>query len=286
MEIIEYEPVNLYDGRFCKVFHSDLVALARPKDAVDSPHFHWHNSFEFNCSITGTLKCDIGSEVCYVHDYNFLFLNPNVVHRSREITVPFLGFAVLVPAAGIQQFFRQGGKEEPIIISPEQVNTHRKEIMELLMKVNRFARSEEPASLLGMNACVLQIFHLLLSGQQQEQKHAGISVSDDGRPYFEYIATHYRERITLESVAKEFGFSPSYFSRLFIKKTDRNFNVFLMTVRLNHATHLLETTDIPIPDISEESGFPSTRAFIEQFRKINRITPKQYREKCSESQRK
>ena len=32
MEIIEYEPINLYDGRFCKVFHSDWIQLEKPKD--------------------------------------------------------------------------------------------------------------------------------------------------------------------------------------------------------------------------------------------------------------
>ena len=103
MEIIEYEPINLYDGRFCKVFHSDWIQLEKPKDVNLAPHFHWHNSFEFNCSISGTL------------------------------------------------------------IEQDVVNRHRKEIMGLLMDIYRYSRSEKPVDLLGMNACVLQIFHILLS---------------------------------------------------------------------------------------------------------------------------
>ena len=39
MEIIEYEPINLYDGRFCKVFHSDWIQLEKPKDVNSAPHF-------------------------------------------------------------------------------------------------------------------------------------------------------------------------------------------------------------------------------------------------------
>ena len=84
MEIIEYEPINLYDGRFCKVFHSDWIQLEKPKDVNLAPHFHWHNSFEFNCSISGTLLCEIGSTMAYVKDNDFLFVNPNVIHRSLE----------------------------------------------------------------------------------------------------------------------------------------------------------------------------------------------------------
>ena len=99
MEIIEYEPINLYDGRFCKVFHSDWIQLEKPKDVNLAPHFHWHNSFEFNCSISGTLLCEIGSTMAYVKDNDFLFVNPNVIHKSLENSASFLGFAVLVPVA-------------------------------------------------------------------------------------------------------------------------------------------------------------------------------------------
>ena len=35
-------------------------------------------------------------------------------------------------------------------------------------------------------------------------------------------------------------------------------------------------------DISEESGFSSSRAFIEMFKKVNELTPKQYRDQCNE----
>ena len=49
------------------------------------------------------------------------------------------------------------------IIEQDVVNRHRKEIIELLMDIYRYSRSEKTVDLLGMNACVLQIFHILLS---------------------------------------------------------------------------------------------------------------------------
>ena len=55
------------------------------------------DSFEFNCSISGTLLCEIGSTMAYVKDNDFLFVNPNVIHKSLENSASFLGFAVLVP---------------------------------------------------------------------------------------------------------------------------------------------------------------------------------------------
>ena len=123
MEIIEYEPINLYDGRFCKVFHSDWIQLEKPKDVNLAPHFHWHNSFEFNCSISGTLLCEIGSTMAYVKDNDFLFVNPNVIHKSLENSASFLGFAVLVPVSIIQLFFNPDS-QKCAIIEKGVVNRH------------------------------------------------------------------------------------------------------------------------------------------------------------------
>ena len=59
-------------------------------------------------------------------------------------------------------FFNLDSKNYPII-EQDVVNRHRKEIIELLMDIYRYSRSEKPVDLLGMNACVLQIFHIMLS---------------------------------------------------------------------------------------------------------------------------
>ena len=223
----------------------------------------------------------------YVNDNDFLFVNPSVIHKSLENTESFLGFAVLVPVAIIQQFFNQNGKNSPIMIEQAVVDRHRKEIMALLMDIYRYSRSENPVDLLGMNACVLQIFHILLADSMEVPARTTPPRSklEDSIPFTEYLAAHYKEHISLESVSEHFGFIPAYFSRMFTKKTGRIFNVYLSSLRLDHATHLLETTTSSIPDISEESGFSSSRAFIEMFKKVNELTPKQYRDQCNENKK-
>lgn len=163
MEIIEYEPINLHDGRFCKVFHSDSIKQEKPEAVNEPPHFHWHNSFEFNCSLTGSLVCEFGSSLQQIEDHDFIFINPSVIHKSLENTTPFLGFAVLVPIAIIQQFFHRNEKSSTIMVELSTVEKNREKIMELLLDIYKFSRSEDPAALLGMNACVLQIFHILFT---------------------------------------------------------------------------------------------------------------------------
>ena len=54
MEIIEYEPINLYDGRFCKVFHSDWIQLEKPKD-VNSAVLNLTVLFREHCAVKSAL---------------------------------------------------------------------------------------------------------------------------------------------------------------------------------------------------------------------------------------
>lgn len=200
-----------------------------------------------------------------------------------KILPPFSDLQCLFLLLSYSFFFNPDDKNSPII-EQDVVNRHRKEIMGLLMDIYRYSRSEKPVDLLGMNACVLQIFHILLSESMATPACTTPPRSklEDSISFTEYLAAHYKEHITLESVSEHFGFNPTYFSRMFAKKTGRNFNVYLSSLRLDHATHLLETTTSSIPDISEESGFSSSRAFIEMFKKVNELTPKQYRDQCNE----
>lgn len=152
------------------------------------------------------------------------------------------------------------------------------------MDIYRYSRSEKPVDLLGMNACVLQIFHILLS---ESMATPACTTPPDQNQRIRFLLPniwqHIIKNILLWKVFPNILASiRPIFPECLQKKTGRNFNVYLSSLRLDHATHLLETTTSSIPDISEESGFSSSRAFIEMFKKVNELTPKQYRDQCNE----
>ena len=92
-----------------------------------------------------------------------------------------------------------------------------------------------------------------------------------------YIAKHFKEQVSLESMAKDLGISKFTLSRVFSGTFHRNFNQYLNEQRLNYVCVHLECTDKSITDIWLDAGFDSQRTFNRVFRERYRMTPREYR---------
>lgn len=93
-----------------------------------------------------------------------------------------------------------------------------------------------------------------------------------------YITEHYREDISLSTVAEIVNLSPVYLSRLFKKEEGINFLDYLNQYRIDIAKRMLkEEIKYSVMDIAEESGFSNTKYFSRIFKKCVGITPSEYR---------
>ena len=92
-----------------------------------------------------------------------------------------------------------------------------------------------------------------------------------------YVSDHYREKITLESVAKKVGVSHEHLSRLFSEKIRGGFHRYIQFLRVEYAKQLLESTDKNIGEIMTESGFCDQRTFNRVFKSFTNFAPRQYR---------
>ncbi len=99
-----------------------------------------------------------------------------------------------------------------------------------------------------------------------------VSVSNTLKPAIEYIYNHKSENITAKKLAEVCHISPSYFSRLFAKETGKSFSSFISNLKVDWAKSLLEETDMPINEISDELGFNETGYFIKIFKKYESVT--------------
>ena len=92
-----------------------------------------------------------------------------------------------------------------------------------------------------------------------------------------YIDDHLYEVIRLDDLAKLTGYTPTYFSSFFSKNLGVIFKQYLLQKRVEEASRLLIETDLSYSGIAEQLHFPSHSAFIKQFKRIKKITPKEYR---------
>jgi|GEM_PF-3002810 len=93
-----------------------------------------------------------------------------------------------------------------------------------------------------------------------------------------YIHDHYQEDISQDQCARNFGISRTHLSKLFKKFKQIAFSDYLTQVRMEKAKELLLASDIPVADISEKVGYLHTQNFIRVFKKLEGITPGQFRE--------
>ena len=104
------------------------------------------------------------------------------------------------------------------------------------------------------------------------------SLSKPIRICVEQMHSRMEEDITLEQMAKEFGYSTYYLSRKFRAETGQSFKDHLRKIRLERAKFLLRNTGETILSISERLHFCSQSYFSDTFRKAYGISPTDYRE--------
>lgn len=78
-------------------------------------------------------------------------------------------------------------------------------------------------------------------------------------------------------MAAQFYLSPYYLSRLFRRVTGQSIVDFINVRRIEAARRLLESTDLGINDVAEETGFSTTAHFRRVFREQVGVSPMQYR---------
>ena len=82
-----------------------------------------------------------------------------------------------------------------------------------------------------------------------------------------YINEHFKEDLTLDSLAARFGYSPQYFSRLFHKYMKVNLTEYVNVARVNYAKKQLSLGK-SVAEIAFESGFGSMPSFYRAYKKV------------------
>ena len=94
----------------------------------------------------------------------------------------------------------------------------------------------------------------------------------------DYVLTHLNEKLSLETLAQQVGFSAYHFTYLFRQTTGKTPHQFVLDKRLEQARQLLKATDLPLSQIALELGFQNQSHFTQAFRSRLGVTPRQYRQ--------
>ena len=87
--------------------------------------------------------------------------------------------------------------------------------------------------------------------------------------------------ISVENMAEKAGLGLRTFIRRFKKATSESPLVYLQTLRIQTARHLLETTRQSVDEITWAVGYEDTSSFRRLFKRTTGLTPREYRDRFS-----
>ncbi|QOV19948.1 response regulator [Blautia liquoris] len=110
-------------------------------------------------------------------------------------------------------------------------------------------------------------------GQVQEKDIPNLLV----RQAVDYIELYFSGKIGLKIIAEELYISPNYLSELFKKNMGMNLSDYLLEYRMKKAKEYLLQPEYKVSDVSKMVGFQDSRYFSITFKKMNQITPLEFR---------
>ena len=95
-----------------------------------------------------------------------------------------------------------------------------------------------------------------------------------------YLEANYADKqLCLCAVAERFGFSETYFSRLFKAQTGTTYSEYLERLRVKRACELLLAGE-SVDRVADSTGYNSVTVFRAAFKRICGVTPSEYRQRA------
>ncbi len=125
------------------------------------------------------------------------------------------------------------------------------------------------------------LYHDLLKEcvQRVHDLHQSPDVSASVQECCDYIRANVLKPLSVESIAKEMGYTDYYFTKKFYKEKGIRLTDYIKEARIEYAKIALITTKKSIQDISDSLHFGTRNYFSKVFRDIVDVTPAAYRER-------
>lgn len=252
--------------------------------------FLWHYHPEFELTLTrhshGTRY--IGSDVQSFGELDLALVAPNCAHTwhnaansgqgSEQLQVVFftLEWLQALAAEGLPELHAMNqwlaGVRQGVVFSQK-----------LIERTLPIFDQLEAARGLERLAALLRIFDAL--PRDEGGRHLGASEVSTGskgsdrrvEAALAHLQQHYRNAISLDTVAAVAATSTSTLKRLFQERLEMSVTDVLIQLRIGHACHLLVSTDFPIHRVASESGFNNLGHFFRQFAVQRDCTPADFR---------
>ena len=239
---------------------------------------HWHRSVEIFAVCRGDLGFFIDDKQWHLSADQFMIVNSNEVH-SIDSPMPNETIVLQIPLKMFEEYFTV----EQFIWFTHEPGKKDDRFMELLKELYRVYTERQIGYNLKVKSIFYNIMYLLIKeyrltqiDQDSVRKNRNLSRLST---ITSYMKENYAGEMTLEAVARIFGYSPAYLSRMFQKYAGITFKSYLQSIRLRYALKDLESGKYSITETALRNGFSGSKGLALDGRKTYGMLPSEYREK-------
>lgn len=249
---------------------------------------HWHRSIETIYTNRSTTTVIINGEEVFLPEDTLFVINSRDVHSYPEASAAFTGCTLQIEYEFALELI-PGLDDQTFVVSPEG-QAH---VLPLFLETARFylERStgdahtqhlEDPRNaeiLTTLCQALLLMLARFCGNAPDTARHGPAHDNQILQSILAEIDYRFTEDINLEALAEQLSISYSYLAKLVRANVGMSAKQYLTNKRYARGHYLLVTTDKPVAEIAYESGFPSTNAFIREFKKRDGTTPAAYRQR-------
>lgn len=251
--------------------------------------YHDHDYYEINYVFKGNLVQYIEGNELVMKPGGLLIIPPGVRHESYPIGEDNYSLNMLIT----EDFVK---KTEKLLYSFNTsnylnylmnhktyilfVNTFDFNVDSIIKECSGYNEKKTQYSELLKNNMAEKMLITLASCERYDQIFKDSAVTADtrerGERILQYMYEHYAD-ITLEELAKKFGYSTQHIRRIIKKHTGYSFITALQHKRIERAMYLLRSTSMSIKEIADTVGLESPEYFTRRFKYERGMTPTEYR---------
>ncbi|MCI9597971.1 MAG: AraC family transcriptional regulator [Firmicutes bacterium] len=255
---------------------------------------HWHANVEIILIRKGSYWCGLDLAAHQLKQGDMAIVNsqqlhqlagqdPNTVHDALLFDPEILDFSY--PDEWQETWIRPFLKHELVfknILSPAEPSYADFRILfDEILK-----RSLEKAGnwYIGCKLLLLEMFALasenrMLIPVEQEYPKAELKKIQHYKTIIAYMEEHFHEPVSLGQLADVISCNPQYLCRFFKEISGVSPIQYLISYRIERASHLLAKTSLPILQVALDCGFENASYFIRKFKEMKGCTPKEFRQR-------
>ena len=147
----------------------------------------------------------------------------------------------------------------------------------ILTDIYTLASSSDYIRDMRINGKLNDLLTLLMESSWHRGAHTNAPKKMEISQVKSFLDEHYKEKLSLESVASHFFIDKHYLARLFKEHYGVTLVTYLQQVRITHAKRMLRFTDKSIEEIGLECGIGELNYFSRVFKKLEGVSPSEFR---------